>query len=518
MQLTQEQKNIVDVFRKGENIVINAFAWSWKTSILKILAEDNLEKKFLVFCFNKKNADELNAKMPSNVTATTMHSFALKFVRQKYWKRKIENNNNKLIEQIKDFFGVNMEIATFFQEIFEIYCNNSWWINSKTIINILNSQDHLYDTFRENEDVNFSFKYLVNILLKIKKNIEDGSFCMTHSFYLKYFQLNFEDFFSKITKYDVVMLDEWQDSNPVFLDFFYKLSGQKIVVGDKHQAIYGRRYAINAMDLFDYNKLYSSFSFRFVPKIAQQANHILKHYKNENKELKSFFTKKELICDQKEKKVGVIFRSNSGILRYINDLDDDQEICFLRNLNEIFSIFLKIDAVKNYYEWKFDYISDNYFRMFAKNFRSWDLFKDFFLQSNRIDIISAIKIVERFNVYYLKKKAEKLQNINAKMILTTAHTSKWSEFDETIISDDFSSFIDSFEKKAKEENLETKDLLNMYYNTKYDHKKIILSLKEEINLIYVSLTRAKIKNNILSNNIQTLLDKSRYDFEKLVQH
>ena len=511
MKLTDQQQKILDVFNRWENIVINAFAGAGKTTILKILAENNPDKEFLVFCFNKKNANELKAKMPSNVKSTTMHSFAYNLVKPVFGRNFKIGNDGMFIKAIKDYFNLKIEVADFFKSLFDIYCNQAWNLDLRNIIDILNSENSLYHMFRELRDDNFDFKYLITTLLKIKENIESGRFNMTHSYYLKYLQLNFEKIANRIPAYDVIMLDEAQDSNPVFLDFFHKIPWQKIVVWDKHQAIYGWRYAINAMDLFDYHKLYSSYSFRFIPSIAKAGNHILKNYKNETETLKSFFRK----IEKKDKaKTAIIFRTNWGILEYIDSLSDDDEVNFLRNIDHIFELFLKIEAVKKYYLGVFDRIDDPYLRMVAERYKSWNLFKHFFLCSNKIDFISAIKIVERFNIYYLKKKAKELHNPKADIILTTAHVAKWSEFDKVIIYDDFTSMIHDFLATSKWLEIPMKELLDMFYdeNNKYDNKKFILWLKESFNLIYVAITRAKHTNTIYSENVKELLDMNKKEF------
>ncbi|OPX18912.1 MAG: hypothetical protein BZ151_12045 [Desulfobacca sp. 4484_104] len=70
-----------------------------------------------------------------------------------------------------------------------------------------------------------------------------------HNFYLKDFQLNFKTC-GLAGAYDAILLDEGQDVNPVILSIFNQFRARKIMVGDRHQKIYGFRGAINAIENF----------------------------------------------------------------------------------------------------------------------------------------------------------------------------------------------------------------------------------------------------------------------------
>ncbi len=83
-------------------------------------------------------------------------------------------------------------------------------------------------------------------------------------------------------KYDIVIVDEAQDSNAVdlaLIKLILKPNGIVIGVGDTHQSIYGFRGAdINAMDNFktEFNakELPLSISYRCAKKVVQRASHV----------------------------------------------------------------------------------------------------------------------------------------------------------------------------------------------------------------------------------------------------
>ena len=73
---------------------------------------------------------------------------------------------------------------------------------------------------------------------------------VTHSLYFKEFEQRF-NYFNLKDKYDVVLLDEVQDSNMVTLSVFNQFNAKRVMVGDSHQKIYGFRGAIDAMEKFE---------------------------------------------------------------------------------------------------------------------------------------------------------------------------------------------------------------------------------------------------------------------------
>ena len=76
-KLTDQQEEILKSFKKGKNLRINAFAWTGKTTMLKLIVEDNPTKKFLVLVFNKSVQQELEKKFPKNASVYTINSFAI---------------------------------------------------------------------------------------------------------------------------------------------------------------------------------------------------------------------------------------------------------------------------------------------------------------------------------------------------------------------------------------------------------------------------------------------------------
>lgn len=96
---------------------------------------------------------------------------------------------------------------------------------------------------------------------------------LPHDLYLKYWQVIGAP--GLTDEFDVVLLDEAQDSNPVVLA---ALDGARVVyVGDTHQQIYSFRAAVDAMSQVKAPEAPLTQSFRYGQAVAELANAILRH-------------------------------------------------------------------------------------------------------------------------------------------------------------------------------------------------------------------------------------------------
>lgn len=122
-----------------------------------------------------------------------------------------------------------------------------------------------------------------------------------------------------------------------------------------------------------------------------------------------------------------------------------------------------------------------------KNFKSFSHFKAFATNVNDVELLSKVKIVEKFGDQLpgllTKVKDRVSKDIKmAKVVLSTAHKAKGLEFDTVILSDDFPDFCD----------------LRMRFSGGIP--------EDEKNLLYVSITRAKTKLVMNETLWEILLD------------
>lgn len=90
---TPEQEAIVAAFKNGGHNAVRALAGTGKTSTLELIAEA-VAVPMLSIAFNKRNATELKARMPSHCTCATMHSVGMKAT-GRWLGRKLTVDDNK---------------------------------------------------------------------------------------------------------------------------------------------------------------------------------------------------------------------------------------------------------------------------------------------------------------------------------------------------------------------------------------------------------------------------------------
>jgi ATP-dependent exoDNAse (exonuclease V) beta subunit len=326
---------------------------------------------------------------------------------------------------------------------------------------------------------------------------------ITHSFYLKKFQLDLLTQNLRLPTYDIMLLDEAQDTNDVTLSIFYNIPAhQKIIVGDRHQQIYSFRGSINAINKIKAKIFYLTHSFRFNDKIAYKATNFLQIFKNETKSLKG------LGNNTKIKSKAIISRTNAELILQMKYLiEDKKQFKTIRPPKDIFGLALNLynlvndDEIDN--EYKFLNSFKNEYKYLSKTKK--EMYDNDILQfiedsvEDDIELLSAIKVAKTKDLEKIYKIANEYFDNNSDLYLTTAHTAKGLEFDEVTICDDFlcyTSIAIWFMENEIFDKPEGGYLEYFKLNCK-DQKYI-----DELNLYYVAITRAKTK----------IIDKTDYNY------
>lgn len=459
MILTDEQKHIIDLSKRlnhNEILAIQACAGSGKTSTLREIALANPNAKFLYLAFNKAIVLESKAKFPPNVEVKTIHSLAFGYTRQR----------------LGDFSPVSKLTRFDLDEVLELGDNVTAGAIIRLFDRFLQSDKNFNDDFRDKELI----EYLWNAVLNKKMPI-------THSFYLKYYQLAQD----KRLNYDFVLLDEAQDTNATMLGVFLDNNCRKILVGDTFQNIYGFNNSINAFEVINpthYATL--SKSFRCKQQILDYANFLIGKFTDKPfkamtsgfKENNGFETK------------AFITRTNAGIVEFINELEEFDDIDNYRLLKEPSKIFAPLWAIIHHKNAKFDLIPRE-FAYLTKINNTKELFK-YIKESQDVELEGALSLLD-YDIDLIKvtKLANKLyRNKNATNFIINAHQAKGLEWDIVELSDDFPTLSD----------------LERYFLNIKDADKAELkekALEQELNLFYVAITRAKRQ---LIDNSANLLD------------
>ena len=335
---TKEQMSIIThagSMGVGDDLTITAFAGAAKTSTLAMLANAYPDKTFLYLAFNKAIVEEARSKFPQNVTIKTTHSLAYSHT---VGKRRVRSNYRAA--EIAEMFKLEYDVANHVLSVFDYYCNSALRDISQlaTDSSILSVASEIYD------------------------RMTAGEMDITHSWYLKEFQLSLLDGKKIRNDYSFTLLDEAQDTNSVTLSIFNNLPGRKIRVGDAHQAIYSFRGAINGINdrsgaTGKSTRKSLTTTFRCLPHIVDQANWILETFKGEKQKIVSGNT-----SDPQIRTIGILSRTNASLIEQMDQLGDYN----LTRQPEI--IFESLLSVLN---WKYGFENDiaPQFR-FLKRFRS----------------------------------------------------------------------------------------------------------------------------------------------------
>ena len=137
--------------------------------------------------------------------------------------------------------------------------------------------------------------------------------------------------------YDYIIIDEFQDTNRIQANIFYKLAelhGNLCVVGDDDQSIYGFRSADSSIMLNfkkkfkDATKFTLSTNYRSGKKIVEYAGKIIDH--NQTRFKKKFEAGRENAGDLKFGIYGDELDENLAIIKWIKELHDNKEVPYCK--------------------------------------------------------------------------------------------------------------------------------------------------------------------------------------------
>lgn len=496
MELTKEQ---YDIINSTGNIKINAVAGSGKTTtVIEYAKTRPATSKILYLAFNKsvklEAAKKFTDKGLNNVKVETAHSLAYRHIvfKNKYKVRPRGYKTNEIVELLK--LQGNGEkhteyvIANHINKFIAYFCNSD-----KQKVQELNYLDTVTDP-KAKKFVSSFYDYIVSQSRILLSKMNKGEIEITHDFYLKKFQLSKPNL-----NYDYILFDEGQDASPAMLDVFFNQKATKVIVGDTHQQIYGWRYAVNSLEKADFKTYHLSTSFRFGQDIADLAMEVLKFKKhlgeNETIPITGKGNSKEI------KTKAVLARTNLGLLlkaiEYVTEKKKVKQIYFEGNINsytyadEGASLY----DVLNLYTEKKHLIKDK----LIKAMKNLDELEDYIEKTEDVQLAMMVEIVKEYGskipdiIKAIKEKhVDNDDKEKAEMIFSTVHRCKGMEYDAIQLVNDFISeekLVKLKEEKKSEE-----------INTK--------KLNEEINLLYVAVTRTKNSIHIPESLMPSELPKS----------
>ena len=483
MQLTTEQQAVIAT---NHNLVINAVAGSGKTTTLIEYAKTRQAgSKILYLAFNKTVKTEAAQKFAAagipHVKVETAHSLAFDHI--------IKFSNYQVVQGYKIYEWCDMlNIATGDQHTDFILASHvskfiSYFCNSNVArVQELNYAEVITDA-KAKTFVNNFYKQIEQFTRAALAKMDNAEISLTHDFYLKKFQLA-----NPVLPYDYILFDEGQDASAAMLDVFLKQKAIKIIVGDKHQQIYGWRYAINSLQQVDFPVYHLSNSFRFDDEVALIANKVLnwKKHLNQQSAVKIVGAGSPSESIQTKATLG---RGNLSLL--LNAIAQWQrgnikKVYFEGNINSY--TFADEGAslydVLSLHNGKPEKIKD---RLIA-GMKTMKELEDYIDKTEDSGLSMIVDVVKEFGNKLPSLISElKTNHTTAKeeadMIFSTVHRCKGMEYDEVTLLNDFIT-----EEKLKKNIAQqgTEKITEQFKNKQ----------SEEVNILYVAVTRAKSKLNI----------------------
>ena len=477
MQLTSEQQAILDT---NSDLRIDAVAGSGKTTTLIEYARTRPpNSRILYLAFNRTVREEARRKfteagMPG-VDVETAHSLAYRHTRH---LRQGDVRSAYKVHELAELLGVagtgeghlGFVLANHADRFAKYFCNSDaakvQTLNYLDLITEKKVRDLVTGCYAQIEHLTRTFLALM----------DRGQTPMIHDFYLKKFQLS-----APRLAYDYILFDEAQDASPAMLDVILRQPCIRLIVGDVHQQIYGWRHAVNSMQLVSFPVKRLSTSFRFPQVIADLAVRTL-----DRKHILAPLDPVIIRGTGRQRSVrsrATIARTNTGLLKkaidHITQTKGRGSVYFEGNINsytyadEGASLY----DVLNLHNGQHDRIRDK----LVSTMRTMDDLAVYVEQTDDKQLGMLIDLVETYgNDLHERISTLKRMHVDdderqtADMVFSTVHRCKGLEYDEVRLAEDFMTDDAISKQLADDGSLVQRSRLN-----------------EELNLLYVAVTRAR---------------------------
>lgn len=504
---TMEQRHAIEMSKLHTAIKIAAYAGAAKTSTLVMIAEE-LVVPSLMLTFNKALAVEAKERFPSWVECRTTHSLAYQ-----YFGQQLQNKLKRPTGPYRNVAGTGSEVAKYFKMKDFTYIPKGERESRRIKAGGVGvAIKETVARFEQSADREISMKHVSctpcdQILMKDEAALRAWKFTIfdaaaklwklridircdvlaTHDTYLKLYQLSNPD----LSQYEVIYLDESQDTNAVVLDIFLQQKDRckLIAVGDGYQNIYSWRGAMNAMLELEWPEAQLSKSFRFGQAIGDLADMVLADNGVIQTAVKGFeklTTQVMLKCDVPDETwdnpYTMLFRTNGALIFEAVDLIEKGKKV---NLEIDVSDFTKL------LESAIELQRGNLAKVKHESLVQFENWEECGIEAEAVqgELLRVFNMVNNGSVYKVLGVLSHHRNYeNPDVVLTTAHKSKGREWDVVILADDFPS----------------------PYNQKGEW---IGLLDMERNLLYVALTRTKKLlgyNGTVAAMIKRVKDRNRH--------
>lgn len=474
MKPTEEQQIIIDAVMKENKdnkplnpiVKVNSVAGSGKTSLLVEIATKLNKSNSLYLAYSKAIAVEATEKFKNKAVCKTTHSMAWQNIMRPL---KAEVSKELDIRHIKAKVDIQEKIAL--KMLIDEFCLSKY----TSVKDFMSKKNDKYED------------WVTDSIIEILKNMESKKIPFTHSSYFKLFHIYIANGSIKFPEFDLIMLDEAGDLNPVTLEIFMMLPAKrKILVGDHRQNIFGFNNTINGFEELKGVGLELSMtkSFRVGEGIAKDVEAFMQKHVQKSFSFKGIpLTGKETV-----KTTMYLTRNNSFLIGHIVKLmRTGEKFNLARKTRDIFELPLVLMALKpgckqvnkdfnKIQKFTDDYVVDHPdATMSMVRSRLEQHFSD---DSSISSALSILRQNDFSDIYSAHKYAKSMEMSRTKFdyTLATCHSIKGMEADRVIIGEDLEK---SISKIIDKENNKPKGY--------YDEDEL-----SELSLYYVAVSRAKI--------------------------
>lgn len=429
---TDEQRSAVDAFIRGDHLVVQAGAGTGKTTTLRMLAAET-SARGLYIAFNRSIAVEARGRFPRGVECRTAHSMAYQTHGRQFSTRL--NAPRIPSKEVATGLGIRGDMRIGDRKVSSLARS---YAAIQTVRRFCYSADDVIGAHHvprmRGLDSADKHQILIEAVLPFARkawadvqNPESGMVRFEHDHYLKLWALS-----RPSLKYDFILLDEAQDTNPVIEQVFsaQRRRAQLVMVGDSAQAIYGWRGAQDVMTDFDGAKLGLTQSFRFGPAVAEEANRWLSIVDAPIR--LSGFDQIDTTVGSVERPDAVLCRTNSGAMREVlNALAAGTQVALVGGGGQLRSL---AEAARDLKAGR----KSTHPELFL--FSTWGEVQDYATQDpSGADLSPFVELIDDHGVDAILDAVGKLSDErDAQLTVSTAHKAKGREWNTIRIADDFS--------------------------------------------------------------------------------
>jgi superfamily I DNA/RNA helicase len=480
--LTDEQRAIVE--SDAPLLKINAVAGSGKTTTLLEYAARRPERRILYLAYNRAIANEVKVKCRvrslTHVTVHTIHGLAYRHANGSAYALESELSEWRILERYCPAEEASSEeamlIGWLIKDLVNYYLNAEYTRLDEGLLSRYEAAST--PKIRLREILHAKGLALVEVARAILSDMKNKVIPAVHDFYLKLFQ-----FSRSCLPFDVLLVDEAQDTSEVMLSIVNQQPADKVFVGDSFQQIYSFRYAVNSLDRIEGYPYWLHQTFRF-------GNGLARHITGQVNGAYALLDEQKTITIQgtNERPLfgrraqpgyprAIIARSNLALFETClqHTFGSDLRFYFEGGYSGYSFMNARVASLLYLREGRKERIIDPFVRRFA----SFEKACYFAGETQNNSLATMIQLVTQYGrkLFEFDRiiKQRLVEKDRAECVFATTHKAKGQEYDHV---------------EMVEEDFITREGIKWALRAGED-KAQLLKLREEINIYYVAATRAR---------------------------